>query len=50
MIGHVSIRIQFGLIMLAVGASLVVCFMVASTCSDYDPVQVLAIDDGKFPA
>ena len=27
-----------------------VCIVVSSTCSDCDPVLVLAVDDGQFPA
>ena len=50
MVDHVSRRIQFGLIILVVGASFVVWFMVRHTCSYYVPVRVLAVDDGHFLA
>ena len=46
---HVSRRIQFGLMMLAVGATFVVWVMVSPTCSNYDLAQVLDVDDVKFP-
>ena len=49
MVEHMSKRIQFGLIMVVVGASFVVWVMVSSTCSDYDPAQVLDDEDGQFP-
>ena len=49
MVDHVSRRIQFGLIMLVFGASLLVWLMLSSICSNCDPVRVLADDDGKFP-
>ena len=44
----VSRRIQFGLMIFVVGAYSVVWVMVSPTCSDCDPVQVLAVDDGQF--
>ena len=47
---HVSIRIQFGLMMLVVSSFFVVWFMLSPTCSDCDPVRVLAVGDGQFPA
>ena len=47
---HVYRRIQFWLIMLVVGAYFLVCDIVIPTCSDCDPVRVLAVDDGKFTA
>ena len=50
MVQKVSRRIQFGLIILVVGAYFVVWVMVRPTCSDYFLVRVLAVDDGKFPA
>ena len=50
MVEHVPISIQFGLIMLVVGASFVVWFMVIPTCSDCYPVIFLDVDDSKFPA
>ena len=49
MVEQVSRRIQFGLIILVVGASFVVLVMVRHTCNDCVTVRVLAIDDGKFP-
>ena len=50
MVKHVSRRIQFGLIILVVGASFVVFVTVRPTYSDCVPVRVLAVDDGKFLA
>ena len=50
MVDNVSIRIQFGLMVLVVGLSLVVWFMVSPTCSDFDPLRVLAVGDVQFPA
>ena len=50
MVEQVYRRIQFGLMVLVVGASFVVWFMVRATCSDCVPVRVLAIDDGQFLA
>ena len=50
MVENVSRRIQFGYIILVVGASFAVWFMVIHTCSDCDPVWVLAVDDGNFPS
>ena len=50
MVDNVSIRIQFGLMVLVVGLSLVVWVMVSPTCSDFDPLRVLAVGDGQFPA
>ena len=50
MVEQVSSRIQFGLIILVVGASFVVWVMVSPTCSDCVPVRVLDVDDGQFPA
>ena len=50
MVEQVSRRIQFGLIILVVGASFVVWVMVMPTCSDCFPVRVLDVDDGKFTA
>ena len=50
MVEHVSRRIQFGLMMLVVGASLFLWFMMIPTFSDCDPARVLDVDDGKFPA
>ena len=49
MFEHVTIRIQFRLMMLVVAASFVVWVMVSPSCSDCDPVRVLAVYDGKFP-
>ena len=49
MVEQVSRRIQFGLIILVVGASFVVWVMVSPTCSDCVPVRVLAVDDGQYP-
>ena len=50
MVEHVSRRIQFGLIIFVGGASFVVWVVVSSTCSDCDPLRVLAVDNGQFPA
>ena len=50
MVDQVSRRIQFGLIILVVGASFVVWVMVRPTCSDCVPVLVLAVDYGQFTA
>ena len=50
MVEHVSRRIHFGLIILVVGVSFVVWVMISPTYSDCDPVRVLAVDDGQFPA
>ena len=50
MVEQVSRRIKIGLIILVVGAYFLVWVMVMPTCSDYVPVRVLAVDDGKFPA
>ena len=50
MVEHVYRRIQFGLMVLVVGAYFVVWVMVSSTCSDCDPRRVLAVDDENFPA
>ena len=47
---HVYRILKFGLMILVVGASFVVWFMVSPTCSDCDPVQVLNVDDGKISA
>ena len=47
---NVSKMIQFGLIMLVVGASFVVWVMKIPTCNDYYPTQVLDADNGKFSA
>ena len=47
---HVSKRIQFGLMMLVIGASFVVWVIVSPTCSDCDPTKVLDDGDGQFPA
>ena len=49
-VDYVSRRIQFGLIMGVVGAYFVVWLMVIPICNDFDPVQVLDVDVGKFPA
>ena len=49
MVEQVYRRIHLGLIILAVGVYFVVLLMVSPTCSDCVPVQVLAIDDEKFP-
>ena len=49
MVEHVSIRIHFELMILMFGAYFVVWIMVSPTCSNCDPVPVLAVDDGKFP-
>ena len=49
MVEHVSRRIQFGLMILVVGDSFVFWFMVSPTCSDFDPVHVLAVHYGQFP-
>ena len=48
MVEQVYRRIQFGLIILVVGASFVVWVMARPTCSECVPVRVLAVDDGKF--
>ena len=45
-----SMRIQFGSIILVLGASFVDWVMVSPTCSDCIPLLLLAVDDGKFPA
>ena len=50
MVEHVSRRIQFGLIIFMGGASFVVWVVVSSTCSDCDPLRVLAVNDGKLTA
>ena len=50
MVEQVSRRIQFGLIILVVGASFVVWVMVSPICSDCVPVRVLAVDDEQFSA
>ena len=50
MVEKVSRRIQFGLIIIVVGAYFVVWFMVRPTCSDCVLVQVLAVYDGQFTA
>ena len=50
MVEHVSRRIQFGLMMLVVGASFVIWVMVSSTCGDCDPIRVLDVDYEKFIA
>ena len=50
MVEQVSRRIQFGLIILVVGASFVVWVMARPTCRDCVPVRLLAVDDGQFPA
>ena len=50
MVDQVSRSIQFRLILLIVVAFFVVCVMVRPTCSYCVPVQVLAVDDGKFTA
>ena len=47
---QVSSRIQFRLILLVVGASFLVWFIVRLNCSVYVPVWVLAVYDGQFPA
>ena len=47
---HVSIRIQFGLMMFVVGESFEVWVIVSPTCSDCYPVWVFAVEDGQFPA
>ena len=49
MVEHVPRRIQFGLIILVFGASLVVWVMVSPICSDCDPERVLDVYDGKYP-
>ena len=48
MVEHVSRRIQVGLMMLVVGTSFVVWFMVIPSCIDCDPVRVLALYDEQF--
>ena len=50
MVDNVSRRIQFGLMIILMGAYFMVWVMVSTTCSDYYPVQVLAVDDGYFLA
>ena len=45
MVYQVYKRIQFGLIILVVGASFVFWVIVRPTCSDCVPVWVLAVDD-----
>ena len=50
MVEHASRKIQFGLMMLVVGEYFMVLVTVGPTCSDFDPVQVLYVDDGRFPA
>ena len=49
MVEHVSKSIQLELIILVIGASFLVWFMVSSTFSDCDLAQVLDVDDGHFP-
>ena len=48
MVKHVYRRIQFGFMILMIGASFVVWVMLSSTCSDCDPVLLFYFDDGKF--
>ena len=43
-------RIQFRIIILVFGDSFLVWVMVRPTYIDCVPVQVLAVDDGQFPA
>ena len=50
MVDNVCKRIQFGLMILVVGDSPVVWVVLSPTCSNCDPVWVLAVDDGQFPA
>ena len=50
MVEHVFKRIKFGLIILLLVAYFVVWVMASPTCSDYDTVRVLAVNDGKFSA
>ena len=50
MVEHVYRRIQFGLMMFVVCAYFMVWVIVNPTCSDFDPVRVLAVDYGKFTA
>ena len=50
MVEHVIKRIKFGLIILLLVAYFVVWVMASPTCSDYDTVRVLAVNDGKFSA
>ena len=50
MVEQVSRSIQFGLIILVVGASFVVWVNVRTTCSECIPVRVLDVDYGKFTA
>ena len=47
---HVYRIIKFGLMMLVVGVSFVIWFMVSITCSDCDQERVLDVDDGQFSA
>ena len=50
MVEQVSMRIQFGLIILVVCDYFLAWVMVRNTCSDCAPVRVLAVDDGQFTA
>ena len=50
MVEHVSRRIQFGLMILVIGASFVVWIMVSPTCNYCNPLRLLAFDDGQFTA
>ena len=46
MVENVSRKIQFGLMILVVGAYFMVWVMVSPTCSDRDTVRVLYVDGG----
>ena len=50
MVEQVSMSVQFGLIILVVGASFGVWVMAMPTYSDCVPVRMLAVDNGKFTA
>ena len=50
MVEHVSISIQFGLMIFVVGDFFVVWVIVSRSCSDCDPVWVLVVDDRQFSA
>ena len=45
---NVSKRIQFWLIKFVMGVAFDVWVMMSPTCSDCDPVWVLAVYDGQF--
>ena len=50
MVDHVYNSIQFGLIILLVGAPFVVWVTLSPTFSDFNPTRVLDADNGQIPA